>query len=222
MTRNTILPFSTPSFAPVTSQCPGKSCGPFNISDGSTILASFPDWPDTSSFFSSVELDVDGPPGSSLPVEATGVWSQTDRLIVQPGTLEKSSLRCKTFFDPKFQTPSWAPVTMWTPERSPMWVSVYSIGEVLTWEKFFHLIGSNQRLSCSSGPCHFGAPIGMWESQCGCRILGRETKCCKWIERRFCLLPSKLSLRPVTGLRPTVTWNYPKGKYVQFIYKPER
>ncbi|MFS7988490.1 hypothetical protein Hanom_Chr11g01035471 [Helianthus anomalus] len=124
--------------------------------------------------------------------------------MVQPGTLEKRSLRCRTLLAPKSHTPNWAPVTMWTPERSPMYVSVCSMGAVLTCEKFFHLMGSNQRLSCSSGPCHLGAPMAMCASQCGWRIFGRDTKCCKWIASRFCLLPSKLSLSPVTGLRPTV------------------
>uniref|UniRef100_A0A2P2K2Y2 Secreted protein n=1 Tax=Rhizophora mucronata TaxID=61149 RepID=A0A2P2K2Y2_RHIMU len=161
-----------------------------------------------SSFFSlvgfSFVVDEDAPSGLCV-AGFNGLWSHTDRLIVQPGTFEKRSLRCKTFLAPKSQTPSCAPVTMCAPERSPMDVSVYSIGAVLTWEKFFHLIGSNQRLSCSSGPCHLGAPMATCASQCGWRIFGRDTRCCKWTASRFCLLPSKLSLRPVTGLRPIVT-----------------
>lgn len=205
--RRMIFPLSTPSFAPVTNQCPGISCGPFDISVMSTIFPNFPSWLKLSSFLSSVLFTFDEEEPSDLCArEGEGLWSQTDRLIVQPGTLEKSSLRCNTFLEPKSQTPSWAPVTMWTPERSPMQVSVYSIGAVLTWEKFFHLIGSNQRLSCSSGPCHLGAPMAMCASQWGWRILGRDTKCCKFIASRFCLFPSRLSLSPVTGLRPTVTY----------------
>lgn len=166
----------------------------------STILANFSVEPDD------VEVLLDFWLEEEEGVE--GLWSHTDRLIVHPGTFEKRSLRYSTFFVPKSQTPSWAPVTIWTPDRSPMQVSVYSMGAVLTWEKFFHLIGSNHRLSCSSGPCHLGGPIATWASQCGWRIFGRDIRCCRWISSLFCLEASRLSLRPVTGLRPTVTCNF--------------
>lgn len=208
--RKTILPLSTPSFAPVTNQWPGISWGPLDISVKSTIFASFPALVELSSFLSSEVLvleDDEAPSDLNGVAGVEGLWSQTDRRIVQPGTFENRSFKYSTFLAPKSQTPSCAPVTMWTPDKSPMLASVYSMGAVLTCEKFFHLIGSNHLLSCSSGPCHFGAPMATCESQWGWRIFGRDTRCWRWIASRFCLQPSRLSLRPVTGLRPTVICN---------------
>lgn len=146
LTRREILPFSTTSLAPETTQYPGVSCGPLVISVVSTNFRSFGAWTGTG-----------GPPGYTAEFILTSAgrgggfctvvkwWLMSVEISpdlgaspgdpshsgcltnVAPKTVEKRSRKKRMLLNPWFSTCNCAPVTI---DRS----SSDSTGAVQTWE----------------------------------------------------------------------------------------
>lgn len=197
LTRREILPFSTMSLAPETTQYPGVSWGPLFISVVSTNFRSLGACTGTG-----------GPPGYIAEFIFTsagfggGFWTvekwwlisvdMSPDLAASPGepshsacfttvapkTEEKRSRRKRMFLIPWFTTCNCAPVTI---ERS----SSASTGAVHTWEKYLDWTFSRYLRSYDSG---WKLPFG---SSVSWKILGKEERCCKWMDKQLLLLPSK-------------------------------
>lgn len=159
-TLTLIIPFSTQSFAPVTTQYPGEASGPLTISFVSTKCDIF-----------GALAGEGGPPGYTAEFKSNfsgsfrGGWfraelkgvvinidinpdffdvavgpSHSDLRMMAEATVENPSLRKRTFFKPMPFTSNQALVTIEaeSSNRAP-W---YSTGAVHMWENMLHLTGS--------------------------------------------------------------------------------
>lgn len=150
LTRIDILPLSTTSLAPDTTQYPGTSCGPLIISMVSTNLRSFcvcAGIGGPSGYKAELMLTSDGLGGGFCPVEKwlliileiiPDFWAIAGEpshsgffTTVARVTVEKCKRIKRTLFMPDSLTSRWAPVTI---ERS----SSDSTGAVHICEKLFH------------------------------------------------------------------------------------
>lgn len=209
-----IFPFSSSSFAPVTSQCPGLSCGPLHSCDVSTNF---------NNLF--VRTGTGGPVGNTLESTTTTAScfaltgfpeidmlnaenipdfcenseapsAQFDCTMKAFETLENKSRRWRTVLDSCFVTWSWAPVTMKTTSFRSLQLGLYLTRAVLTWENLLLCIASKYRTSAmSSDPrqnCTSSSILFL-------RIVGRFDKCWRWIANLLHFMPSRYNRIPVTG-----------------------
>lgn len=195
LTRRHIFPFSKSSFAPVTNQWPGLSCGPLHNCEVSTNFKSF-----------CVRTGTGGPVGNTLESTITtgffsfswlpefgaliaekkpDFWENSDELCAQLDwtmkaceTLENKSRRWRMLFDSCFCTWSWAPVTMKETSFLVAHLGSYLTGAVHMWEKYFPPMASKYwwLSSVTSDPRHSCVSVSILLSS----MVGVIERCWRW------------------------------------------